>query len=76
MARRKSSRRSKIQPSVMTMAFQTPANISGSNSYTVDLSQAASLLNRRFYRQGINWAVAGFKIFNSNNLSSYWSITW
>ena len=65
MARRKSSRRSKIQPSVMTMAFQTPSNISGTNSFTVDLSQAASLLNRRFYRQGINWAVAGFKIFSS-----------
>jgi hypothetical protein len=25
------------------------------------LSQVASLINRRFYRQGINWAVAGFK---------------
>jgi hypothetical protein len=47
------------------MAFQTPANISGTNSYTLDLSQAASILNRRFYRQGINWAVAGFKIFSS-----------
>lgn len=65
MARRKSSRRSKIQPAVLTMAFQTPSNISGTNSYTVDLSQAASILNRRFYRQGINWAVAGFKIFSS-----------
>jgi len=67
MARRKSTRGSKIQPSVLTMAFQTPLNISGTNSYTVDLSQAASLLNRRFYRQGINWAVAGFKIFSKDD---------
>lgn len=51
------------------MAFQTPLNISGTNSYTIDLSQAASILNRRFYRQGINWAVAGFKIFSSTGTS-------
>lgn len=29
----------------------------------IDLSQIASLVNRRFYRQGINWAVAGFKVY-------------
>lgn len=28
----------------------------------IDLSQIASIVNRRFYRQGINWAVAGFKV--------------
>ncbi len=27
----------------------------------IDISQVASLVNRRFYRQGLNWAVAGFK---------------
>ena len=32
-----------------------------STSY-IDLSQCASIINRRFYRQGLNWAVAGFKI--------------
>jgi hypothetical protein len=31
---------------------------------TLDLSQIASLVNRRFYRQGLNWAVAGFKIIS------------
>jgi hypothetical protein len=35
-----------------------------STSY-VDLSQIASLLNRRFYRQGINWAVSGMKVFTT-----------
>ncbi len=57
MARRKS----KIQPAVLTMAFALP---DGAATSTIDLSQAASLVNRRFYRQGINWAVAGFKIIS------------
>ncbi len=56
MARRKLS---KIQPAVMTIAMQLPV---GAASSTIDLSQVASLMNRRFYRQGLNWAVAGFKI--------------
>ena len=34
----------------------------GNSSFTADLSQMASLMNRRFYRQGLNWAVAGFKV--------------
>lgn len=60
MARRKSTRGSKIQPAVQTMVFPLPIG-EGQSSY-VDLSQVASLMNRRFYRQGINWAVAGIKI--------------
>lgn len=46
----------------MTMAFEIP---SGAVSSTIDLSQVASLMNRRFYRQGINWAVAGFKVISA-----------
>ncbi len=34
---------------------------------TVDLSQCASLVNRRFYRQGLNWAVAGFTFFTASD---------
>ena len=34
----------------------------GVNQSYIDLSQCASIINRRFYRQGLNWAVAGFKI--------------
>jgi hypothetical protein len=56
MARRSSN---KIQPAVMTLVAQLPV---GAATSTMDLSQVASLMNRRFYRQGINWAVAGFKI--------------
>jgi len=62
MARRKSTRGSKIQPAAMTLTFQMPSTDAGTFSTNyIDLSQVASLVNRRFYRQGINWAVAGFK---------------
>jgi len=32
----------------------------------VDLSQCASLVNRRFYRQGINWAVSSMKLISTD----------
>jgi len=68
MARRK-QRRNKIEPSVMTLTFATPVIEPGAPvSQYIDISQVASLVNRRFYRQGINWAVAGIKILN---LSGY-----
>ena len=35
----------------------------------MDLSQVASLLNRRFYRQGLNWAVAGIKMITATGVS-------
>ena len=31
----------------------------------IDISQCASIVNRRFYRQGLNWAVAGITIFTT-----------
>jgi hypothetical protein len=45
----------KLQPAVMNLHFSTTAT-----DNWIDLSQAASIVNRRFYRQGLNWAVAGF----------------
>lgn len=48
----------KIEPAVLTMNFDLPGT--PSTSY-LDLSQCASILNRRFYRQGLNWAVRGFR---------------
>ena len=48
----------KLEPAVQTITCTVPAGIS-----TADLSQMASLVNRRFYRQGINWVVAGFRVF-------------
>ena len=54
----------KVEPAVMTMTFATPGTAAG--DFTIDLSQSASLLNRRFYRQGINWVVDSFKFFSSS----------
>ena len=53
MAKRNYSKRSKIEPAVMTLTFATPG--SGAARSYIDLSQVASLVNRRFYRQGINF---------------------
>ena len=67
MAKRKYSpmKRNKIEPAVQTMTFVLTGLGTTKQISTVDLSQCASLLNRRFYRQGINWAVAGFKVVNA-----------
>ena len=58
MARRKARipQGKKIQPAQLTISTA----MNGGATATLDLSQCASLLNRRFYRQGLNWAVAGF----------------
>lgn len=64
MAKRYSSKKGRnMEPAPMTITLATPDTTGG--SYTADLSQIASLINRRFYRQGINWAVGGFKIFST-----------
>jgi hypothetical protein len=59
---KKSRRSKKIEPAVKTFVYNysVPANTLQNN--TIDLSQCASLLNRRFYRQGINWAVGSIKV--------------
>lgn len=61
----------KIEPASLTMVFPTaPVAPGATSSFTVDLSQCASILNRRFYRQGLNWAVAGFKVTSLANNAS------
>jgi len=61
-------RNSKIEPAIQTIVCQAQLVASGATeTYTLDLSQIASLVNRRFYRQGLNWAVAGFKVITSVN---------
>jgi len=52
----------KQDSAVLTFNFELETTLSpvGGVNY-VDLSQCASILNRRFYRQGKNWAVAGFR---------------
>ena len=56
----------KIEPAVTTLSFAIGTGTSGNESSYIDLSQCASLVNRRFYRQGINWAVAGIKILTQS----------
>lgn len=66
MAKRSYSNRSKIEPAVQTLYIPTPSTPSGGTTTSyVDLSQIASIINRRFYRQGINWAVGGFKFITA-----------
>lgn len=70
MAYRKSNgklqRMRKVQPAVETIILSTPTTGAGQTaSYFCDLSQIASIVNRRFYRQGINWMVAGLKIITA-----------
>jgi len=59
MASRKSSRGGKIQPAVQTMEFIFEPSTA---PRYISLSAAASILNRRFYRQGLNWAVGGITV--------------
>ena len=50
----------KLEPAVQTLTYVLPNGVN-----TVDLSQSACLVNRRFYRQGINWVVSGFRFFRA-----------
>ena len=71
MARRKARipQGKKIQPAVKTMAFNFQnGEVAGTDNY-IDLSQCASIVNRRFYRQGLNWAVAGFTLITTPSTS-------
>ncbi len=70
MAKRNYSKRSKVEPAVMTLTFSIPTILpNNTRSDYIDLSQVASIVNRRFYRQGINWAVAGFKFTTASGNS-------
>ncbi len=69
---RRSNGMKKIEPSVLTFNFQTtPADNAGQIVSFIDLSQCASLLNRRFYRQGLNWAVAQIKVIGPNDANIF-----
>jgi len=67
MAKRKYSgmKRNKIEPAVQTLTFSNiQVDPNAAVVKYIDLSQVASLVNRRFYRQGINWAVGGMKLLS------------
>lgn len=66
-----------MEPAVDTLYIRTPTVpaattdpvtgdlIPGISDFYCDISQICSLVNRRFYRQGINWAVGGMKFFSN-----------
>jgi len=56
----------KLEPAELTLNFRLPNNTGTPNSrQMIDISQVCSILNRRFYRQGLAWAVAGFTLHTS-----------
>ena len=56
--------RRKLQPAVMQMEFTIPQD----ESY-IDLALAASILNRRGYKQQMTtWAVAQFELFATGRI--------
>ncbi len=56
----------KIEPAVQTLSIDIAAADTGATVNYLDLSQCASLVNRRFYRQGINWAVSSIKVLSQS----------
>lgn len=66
MAKRKYKKGNKIQPAVQTLVFKWETD-GATDTRFIDLSQSASLMNRRFYRQGLNWAVAGMKLITTDS---------
>ncbi len=66
MAYRRSNgkgRSKKVQPSALTITLATPSVGGGATGkFYCDISQIVSLLSRRFYRQGTNWAVSKVKV--------------
>ena len=57
----------KLQPAVQTLSFATTVPAGTTVDVFIDISQAASLVNRRFYRQGLNWAVSGMKFLSQSS---------
>jgi len=55
----------KVDPAVMRMTFDVAAEVQ-----YLDLSQCASLLNRRFYKQGIQWAIARITFVDTTGLAN------
>jgi hypothetical protein len=56
----------KIEPAVQTLSINVAAASAPATVNFLDLSQCASLVNRRFYRQGINWAVSSIKVLSQD----------
>ena len=58
----------KLQPAVQILNFRMTAD---STTGWIDISQAASIVNRRFYRQGLQWAVSGITLQQQTSAPLY-----
>jgi hypothetical protein len=56
----------KIQPSVQTLHYRLPGT---SQSGYIDLAESLSIANRRFYRQGMQYTIAGISLYNGADVS-------
>jgi len=65
MARRKHAAKRKNDPVPLTLSFTAP--LAGDNY--IDLSMCASAVSRKFFRQGLDWAVSHFTITAVGNLN-------
>lgn len=64
MAKRSFNKKARaLAPAVMKLHFEiTAAEALGLSTAYISISHSVSRLNRRFYRQGMNWAVANVKV--------------
>ena len=51
----------------MTIRYNI-TNVLGDEYYTIDLSEGVSLVSRKFYRQGLEWAVAGIRVASTQSI--------
>ncbi len=56
----------KIQPAVQTLHYRLTGS---TRAGYIDLAQSLSIANRRFYRQGMQWAVSGISLYNGSALT-------
>ncbi len=62
---RRSHGMKKIEPAVETIWFNVRTEPNSATQSYIDISQVVSLVNRRFYRQGLNWAVEGIDLLSN-----------
>ena len=65
-------KKTKFQPAPLNLSFTAAG---GESTNWIDLSQCASVVNRRFYRQGLNWAVSGITVTVTGTTTSPGSVT-
>lgn len=72
MAKRKYSKVAKTEPAETVLSFLLPT---GTNTLYYDLPQIMSIVNRRFYRQGINVAVADIKVISTSGVTGSMTVS-